>query len=310
MPVGAMTTAEMGPLHLRHLGIKPRTLQLYRSEVLLFFEHLKLHRLSLPTDFQELDRLLAEYINHLFQEGESLSRAGWLLSGFKRLYPRVRRELCIASQWYMNWTRSHTPERATPITWRILRADVALCFQQNWFHLGTVLLLGFTFMLRTNEFLLLRKSDISFQGVSTIMVRLAAAKTAKQFEQSLVYDDEKVASIIRKGLGEIQTEMLWPYSATYFRKCFHALHRFFGLEELELVPYSLRRGSATHFYQFFRNLDFVMIQGRWRDQRTARIYLDDARASLIKHQNLYNPTGHLKTYLRAFNALANGCARH
>ncbi len=310
MPVGAMTTVKMGPRHLRHLGIKPRTLQLYRSEVLQFFEHLKLHRLSLPTDFQELDRLLAEYINHLFQEGESISRAGWLLSGFKRLYPRVRRELCIASQWYMNWTRSHTPERATPITWRILRADVALCFQQNWFHLGTVLLLGFTFMLRTNEFLLLRKSDISFQGVSTIMVRLAAAKTAKQFEQSLVYDDEKIASIIRKGLGEIQTEMLWPYSATYFRKCFHALHRFLGLEELELVPYSLRRGSATHFYQFFRNLDFVMIQGRWRDQRTARIYLDDARASLIKHQNLYNPTGHLKTYLRAFNALANGCARH
>ena len=169
-----MTTVKMGPRHLRHLGIKPRTLQLYRSEVLQFFEHLKLHRLSLPTDFQELDRLLAEYINHLFQEGESISRAGWLLSGFKRLYPRVRRELCIASQWYMNWTRSHTPERATPITWRILRADVALCFQQNWFHLGTVLLLGFTFMLRTNEFLLLRKSDISFQGVSTIMVRLAA----------------------------------------------------------------------------------------------------------------------------------------
>ena len=305
-----MTTVKMGPRHLRHLGIKPRTLQLYRSEVLQFFEHLKLHRLSLPTDFQELDRLLAEYINHLFQEGESISRAGWLLSGFKRLYPRVRRELCIASQWYMNWTRSHTPERATPITWRILRADVALCFQQNGFHLGTVLLLGFTFILRTNEFLLLRKSDISFQGVSTIMVRLAAAKTAKQFEQSLVYDDEKIASIIRKGLGEIQTEMLWPYSATYFRKCFHALHRFLGLEELELVPYSLRRGSATHFYQFFRSLDFVMIQGRWRDQRTARIYLDDARASLIKHQNLYNPTGHLKTYLRAFNALANGCARH
>lgn len=308
MPVGALTTAEMGPLHLRHLGVKPRTLKLYRSEVALFFEHLELHRLGIPNDFQKLDQLLAEYINHLFQEGESISRAGWLLSGFKRLYPRVRRELCIASQWYMNWTRSHTPERATPITWRILRADVGLCFDEGWYHLGTVLLLGFTFMLRTNEFLMLKKSDVSFQGSPTIMLRLAAAKTAKQFEQSLVFDDEVVVKLVQKGLQQIRSESLWPFSTSYFRKCFHAIHRFLGLEQLELVPYSLRRGSATHFYQFFRNLDFVMIQGRWRDQRTARLYLDDARASLIKHQDLYQATGRLKSYLRVFHRLASGVA--
>ena len=299
----------MAPRHLRHLGIKPRTLQLYRFEVSQFFDHLKIHGHLIPSDYQSLDRLLAEYVNHLFQEGESISRAGWLLSGFKRLYPRVRKELCIASQWYMNWTRSHTPERATPITWRILRADVALCFQEQWYHLGTILLLGFTFRLRTNEFLQLHKEDIAIQGASTILIRLAAAKTAKQFEQSLVFEDATIAAILQKGLDAIHTQKLWPYSATYFRRCFNALHKFFGLEELQLVPYSLRRGAATHFYQFFRNLDFVMIQGRWRDQRTARIYLDDSRACLIKHQDLYRSNDHLKASLRYFSSLANGCAR-
>ena len=46
--------------------------------------------------------------------------------------------------------------------------------------------------------------------------------------------------------------------------------------------YSLRRGGATHAYVSSRSLDLVVVQGRWKDQRTARIYLDDARAALLK----------------------------
>ena len=32
----------------------------------------------------ELDEELAEYINHLYQEGDSVSVAGWTISGLKR----------------------------------------------------------------------------------------------------------------------------------------------------------------------------------------------------------------------------------
>ena len=30
-----------------------------------------------------------------------------------------------------------------------------------------------------------------------------------------------------------------------------------------------------------KSLDFVMVQGRWEDRRTCRVYLDDARAMLV-----------------------------
>ena len=40
-------------------------------------------------------------------------------------------------------------------------------------------------------------------------------------------------------------------------------------------------GGATHFYVVLKSLDFVMVQGRWKDQRTCRLYLDDARAMLV-----------------------------
>ena len=52
----------------------------------------------------------------------------------------------------------------------------------------------------------------------------------------------------------------------------------FELTELGFVPYSLRRGGATDLYLRCNNLDPVMLRGR----TTARIYLDDARASLIQ----------------------------
>ena len=72
---------------------------------------------------------------------------------------------------------------------------------------------------------------------------------------------------------------LWAWSMSRFRQCFSAYCS--SVETLELVPYSLRRGGATYFYTKTDSLHAVMVRGRWRDQATARIYLDDARASLI-----------------------------
>ena len=93
---------------------------------------------------------------------------------------------------------------------------------------------------------------------------------------------------------------VWPYSLTYFRTCFTGLADFFELSSLHLVPYSLRRGGATHFYGVHKALDFVMIQGRWNDQRTARQYLDDARATLITLQVSPTSTALLSRFRQLF----------
>lgn len=306
MGVGDSNSSRMPrPTHLKHIGIRPRTLRLYRFEVSQFFDYLAAAGLRLPSTFARLDDLLAEYINHLFQEGESLSRAGWVLSGFRRFYPRVRRELAVSQQWYNNWTRAHVPERATPITWRILRAGVALCESEGWCHLGATMLVGFIFMLRTQEMLLLSTDDILIAH-GTVTIRLVATKTSRQYEQSLTFEDPGVVALLGKLVNSFTKKEFWPFSMTYFRSCFRSLFDFFGLEALHLVPYSIRRGAATHFYQFYNNLDYVMVQGRWKDLRTARIYLDDSRATLVKLQALYSSTPQLRYYLKHWKWLASG----
>ena len=55
----------------------------------------------------QLDDDLAEYINHLFQEGDSVSFAGWVLSGLKRFYPRCRPHLQSSQLYLRSWQRVH-----------------------------------------------------------------------------------------------------------------------------------------------------------------------------------------------------------
>ena len=133
--------------HLKYMGVQKWTVQLYRREVSLFVEYLEFMSLPLPTSYPMLDQRVADYINHLHQEGESISKEGWLLSGLRRFYPRVRKELCLAHQCYTNWARVHTPKRAKPMPWKVLQALVGLCWHEHCFHLRLCLLLGFSFFL-------------------------------------------------------------------------------------------------------------------------------------------------------------------
>lgn len=97
--------------HLKFVGISEKTLTLYKREVSLFLSHLEFNGERMPKSYSRLDQRVADYINH---EGEALTRAGWLLSRMRRLYPRIRKELCVAQLWYNNWCRQRAPHSSNP----------------------------------------------------------------------------------------------------------------------------------------------------------------------------------------------------
>ena len=270
--------------HLRLAGISERTLTLYKKEVSLFLSHLEFNGKSLPRTYSRVDKYVAEYINHLYQEGEALTRAGWLLSGIKRLYPRMRKELAIAQQWYNNWCRQHTPHRAFPLTWKIVQSFAGLSLYQHWYGLTILYLVGFVFFLRTQELLELYPTDFKIDlSEGIILLRIGASKTSTTAQQSLAVRDKVLAGLLHFLLDKLKFDTkVWPYSLSHFRNTLRAFTAFFELTDLGFVPYSFRRGGATDLYVRTNSLDPVMIRGRWRDQTTARIYLDDARASLIQ----------------------------
>ena len=103
--------------HLRFLEITDRTCRSYEKAVAAFFEYMRASRGRLPHTMLQLDDVLAESINHLFQEGDRISFAGWVLSGLKRFYPRCRLHLQTSQLYLRNWQRDHLPCRTTPLSW-------------------------------------------------------------------------------------------------------------------------------------------------------------------------------------------------
>lgn len=98
--------------HLRYHGVSARTLRAYKQAVNRFFLFCPATFGELPPSFEQLDYQLSEFINELFQEGDTLSLAGWTISGLKRFFPRCKPQLLTAQQLYKNWCRSHVPQRA------------------------------------------------------------------------------------------------------------------------------------------------------------------------------------------------------
>lgn len=295
---------------LRHAGISDRTLRIYKREVSQFLQFLELNCIDLPTSYDRLDHEVAEYINHLFQEGEALTKAGWLLSGIKRLYPRVRRELAISQQWYGNWVREHTPTRATPITWKLVQAFVGACLQAKLPRMAFLILIGFVFFLRTGELLSLHLGDVALDPhEGATVIRIAVSKTSPHAQQSVAHVDATFCSLLLSLRRSLSEGPLWPYSVSHFRRSLASLSAFFEVEHLRLVPYSLRRGGATHFYGVWGNLGFVMVRGRWRDARTARIYLDDARAVLISTSFSPRSSHLIASFRRVFFSFVSRCAK-
>ena len=116
--------------HLRFAGLQRRSLSAYKLalERFLAFAHRRDNDVIHATD---LDYILAGYLKCMYQEGEPVSAAGHALCGIKRFVPELRVQLPTASQYFRNWQRCHRPFRAVPISWDLLQAMAAICWDQG-----------------------------------------------------------------------------------------------------------------------------------------------------------------------------------
>ena len=264
--------------HLRFKGIKPRTAKLYKREITKFFTYLTSEGLEIPSTEVLFDEAVAEFINVLFQEGDSISHAGWLLSGFKRFMP-------TAQQYFNNWQRDHCPRRAVPMPWSVLRTLAGVAWECGHIDLSLLLLLGFSFYLRSMEMITLTSDAIQVDASRGVtLVTLFQTKTSRQHQQSLVFRNPALAKIVMLAKAKLPAGPIWSFGARAFRLAFASLVDHLDLTPFNFSLYSLRRGGATFAYLRSHNLDKVAIQGRWKDHRTAKIYLDDARAELLRQQ--------------------------
>ena len=76
-------------------------------------------------------------------------------------------------------------------------------------------------------------------------------------------------------------ERLCKRNYAEFRKIFEELVVAFGLERFRFRPYSIKRGAATAHFQHFGLLDLTTTRGRWKQARTARIYINQGLMDVV-----------------------------
>ncbi len=87
-------------------------------------------------------------------------------------------------------------------------------------------------------------------------------------------DDERVGVLLRSAVVDLAPgEYVSELKESYFRGKFQQVLMEKGLGGHGYKPYSLRRGGATEDFRRHGQMDRCMVRGRWKHQRSARVYI-------------------------------------
>ena len=106
---------------LNDLRVAARTWKRYTEAAKLFQTWVVANGLGLAIDFQHMDFQLCEYLEYLWESGQTKARAADTLSGVC-FYLRVHNRFQGAWQLYRQWTRYELPKRALlchDLFWRL-----------------------------------------------------------------------------------------------------------------------------------------------------------------------------------------------
>ena len=266
---------------LRGAGISCQTEQRYNSALALVLPFLEQ-----ASGLDQLDQITEEWIEYEWHKGTSLGSIGDALCGLHYFWPQVKGLLRGSWKLYKNWRRLEIPQRAPPMPRSVALAMISLFLEWNEPTMAFLIALGFHAYLRTGEILRLKCQDILLSP-ETGVVTIKASKTGLRFniDESVALTDSalwRLWELCHLPRALRPDQYIWPRCAQTFRKLFHEALSFLQLTPLKLQPYSIRRGGATYDFQCQKQLNAILLRGRWRALGVARLYLEDGQAQLTQ----------------------------
>lgn len=269
---------------LHETGLKASTLQKYREAVHQALEQWDFCAIKYE-NVVAFDLELGDFLEHSYEEGESVSFAGNLICGLQVFLPFLRRHLPYSWHLFSLWRRNERSWQATPMGDELLWALVGKTLECQWLAMGTLLMLGYFGLLRTGELVNLRVGDLRVSS-SEVIVYIAAPKSSSRRGQGehVVIRERAVVHFVST-LLQLETDRkaaVWKGSPQKFRDDFSRMIGFFRLESAGYRPYSLRRGGATRLYRLQTPMELILIQGRWKNSSSARTYIADGMTELAR----------------------------
>ena len=281
----------------QHIGslsnnlVKPYTRTQYTRALVWFFNWLDATGLSLPEREGDLDGIVCEAIESAWDHGEPRALIGNLLSGLPHNVNAIHGKLRGSWRLWKKWGELEIPCRAPPLSRKATLAMAYFFVQWGFRNEALLLCLAFDRFMRTDEFLSLSAGQFTFnmrRGQMHIILPKTKTSQRKGRAESLHVTDPLLVRHFNALCRRLEpSDRLLTVSQARFRELFTSAVASCGLN-MDIKPYSLRRGGATSFFHTHGSYDRAMEVGRWSDARTARIYIDTALLELAQMSTLTN----------------------
>jgi hypothetical protein len=265
---------------LKHQRVHEKTANIYNAALALFSAWLQCEQQPLPQHESEMDPLACAYAEVLWQEGESKQDLANLLSALEFEEGSLRYHLRCSWRLYGAWKKAEMQQQCTPMLAKWCRALAGAALARSWPEEAFLFLLAFDCLLRSVEAATLCPCNLEINEAATMgSVCLSASKgQTRSGIKEMVTISDRVLVRWAKALKEMKRpgDLLMVGGSKALRRKFKTCVEDIGLQDQNLQLYSLRRGGATEVFRSSGSFHEVADRGRWKNLRTARIYVDSA----------------------------------
>jgi len=264
----------------------------YRRALQRFFQFESLQGANYSSCEVALDQGVCSFIESLWEHGEPRYWGEDVISAFVKRVPQLKGYFPGAWQLITAWQRHELPQRCTPLSTQLLKAMAGVAIFWGDIPMCLCLVVAFQGILRTEEMYSMAAGDFSFHPTQeSCVLTLPFTKSGTRFNmvESVVLDD---AAIVRKLRGYLRSlpadALVYGDGNRQFRKTFDDIVAHLHLPHTLLYkPYSVRRGAATEFFRSTGSLSRTAVRGRWQNEKTCRIYVNESMAMLgdIRHSS-------------------------
>jgi len=273
--------ARLGKGRLRDRAVTPRTRQLYWQHVQFFFRWLHREQRPLPLSVWQFDEQLCDFAEALWEEGDSRRTLSYTLSGLSFHVQSLTGRLSASWKLHKIWERTEPAVRTPPLTMAMVRAISGEFLRRGHPRAAFCILVGYHCLLRTGELLGLLVGDIRCTACTTqILLRNTKSGQRLNIQELVPVSDVFLRQCAQEVLrSSHHGEIVCGMSSYKFRQVWgDALYRL--KIEARFLPYGLRRGGATAFFQRTGSFSLTSDRGRWRNERTTRCYVTSALLEL------------------------------
>ena len=281
---------------LKLYGLRDTTVQRYRKGVQAFLtflhNHLHIHQPhDQPTTAEDFDELYCEYMAYSYDNNISYGLITDGFFGLQFFLPLTKHRLPESSLMLKGWRRLEPTESRPPITWEVVVVLCCTMIKNGYVEHGIATLCAFDMYLRIGEFLQLRVCDVATphdprlgSAYTRAAIRLARTKTGRnQFVTLNNHDVSRLLHLqclVRPSTRSLVFGFTRNGYRAVFQRCLDAL----GLGSIGYTPHSLRHGGATRDFLLGKSIDDILFRGRWEANKSAKTYVQSARALLLQVQ--------------------------